>query len=271
MNNFLRFRITFQTIKDHQRVTIIITLLFIAMAAMYCGMYPAFKDVLADMAESGGMEAFSSFFGPAAADMATYVGFVNLELYQIFWMVILGILIGFVSASLISKEIEGKTIDLLMSNPISRKQIVFEKFLGLIPLVLIINFATMLTVVGVTVAIGEDLSFYNLFLTHLASIAYFLAIISIGLLISVIIDEKMKASIFFIVILMGMYVLESISKIIPDYESIGYVSITHYFVSYDTLKLGKFDIAGALVLICITVVCLIISMIYFEHRDIEVT
>ena len=53
MNNFLRFRITFQTIKDHQRVTIIITLLFIAMAAMYCGMYPAFKDVLADMAESG--------------------------------------------------------------------------------------------------------------------------------------------------------------------------------------------------------------------------
>ena len=271
MNNILRFRITFQTIKDHQKVTIIITLLFIAMAAMYCGMYPAFKNVLEDMVESGGTEAFSSFFGPAAADMATYVGFINLELYQIFWIVILGILIGFVSASLISKEIEGKTIDLLMSNPISRKQIVFEKFVGLIPLMLIVNFATMLSVIGVTVAIGEDLSIYNLFLTHLASIPYFLAIISIGLLISVIIDEKMKASIFFIVILMGMYVLESISKIIPDYESIGYVSITHYFISYDTLKFGEFDIAGALVLICVTTVCLIISMIYFEHRDIEVT
>ena len=99
-----------------------------AMAAMYCGMYPAFKDVLEDMVESGGTEAFSSFFGPAAADMATYVGFINLELYQIFWIVILGILIGFVAASLVSKEIEGKTIDLLMSNPISRKQIIFEKF-----------------------------------------------------------------------------------------------------------------------------------------------
>jgi ABC-2 type transport system permease protein len=228
MNDIFRLRITFQTIKDHKKITLIITLLFMAMAAMYCGMFPSFEDVLIDMIESGGAEPFSQFFGPAATDMATYVGFINLELYQIFWIVILGILLGFVAASQISKEIEGKTIDLLMSNPVSRKQIVFEKFLGLIPLVLIINFATMLTVIGTTVAIGESLNFENLFLLHLASIPYLLAVISIGILLSVLIDEKMKASIFFIALFMGMYVLESISKIVPNYEGLGYVSITHY-------------------------------------------
>lgn len=271
MNEWLRFRITIQTIKDHEKITLIITLLFMAMAAMYCGMFPSFQEVLVDMIESGGAESFSQFFGPAAYDMGTYVGFLNLELYQIFWMVILGILLGFIASSQISKEIEGKTIDILMSNPISRKQIVFEKFLGLIPLILIINFATMLTVIGITAVIGESLNFYYLFLTHLVSIPYLLAVISIGILISVIIDEKMKASIFFIAILMGMYVLESISKIVPDYEAIGYVSITHYFDPYDSLKYGNVDLSGYFVLIAIITVCLIISMIYFEHRDIAVT
>jgi len=269
MNNLLRFRIAFQTIKDYQKITIILTILFMVLAAMYCGMFPAFQGVLEDMAGSGAFEPFSSFFGPAAMDMATYVGFINLELYQIFWIVILGILIGFIAASIISKEIEGKTIDLLMSNPVSRKQIVFEKFLGLIPFTLVINFATMLSVMGITVAIGESLDFGNLFLTHLASIPYFLAILSIGLLISVIIDEKMKASIFFIAVLMGMYVLDTVSKTVPDYESIGYASIIHYFDTYDVLKFGKVDMAGILVLIIVITVCLVLSMIYFEHKDIN--
>jgi ABC-2 type transport system permease protein len=240
------------------------------MAAMYCGMFPTFKDVLGDMIESGGAEAFSNFFGPSAFDMGTYVGFINLELYQIFWIVILGILLGFIAASQISKEIEGKTIDLLMSNPVSRKQIVFEKFIGLIPLVLIVNFATMLSVMGTTLAIGENLNFYNLFLTHLISIPYLLSVISIGILLSVIIDEKMKASIYFIALFMGMYVLESISKIIPEYEGLGYVSITHYFIPYDPLKFGKIDISSVFVLIAVITVCLAVSMIYFEHKDLRI-
>ena len=271
LSQFLRLKIAIQTMKDNKKITIIITLLFVAMAAMYASMFPAFKGVLEDLIASGGAEPFSQFFGPAAADMATYVGFLNLELYQIFWVVILGILIGFIAASSISKEIEGKTIDLLMSNPVSRKQIVLEKFIGLIPLLLIINFATMLTVMGTTIAVGEDLNFYYLFITHLASIPYLLALVGIGLFISVIIDEKMKASIFFIATLMGMYVLESISKIVPDYEAMGYISITHYFDTYNSLKFGNVNVSDVIILITVTAICLIISMLYFEYRDIEVT
>ena len=270
MEDIFRFRIAIQTMLDYKKTTIILTLLFMAIAVMYCGMFPAFKEPLEEMMGSGVFDSFSSFFGPAGFDMATYVGFINLELYQIFWIVILGIIIGFISASIVSKEIEGNTIDILMSNPVSRKQIIFEKFIGLIPMTLVINFGTMIAVMGITVAIGEELDFGNLFLTHLASIPYFLAILGIAILISVIFNEKMKASITFIALLMGMYVIETMSKTVSDYESLGYVSITHYFIPYDTLKYGEFNVASSLVLICITTVCLIISLIYFEHKDITV-
>lgn len=268
LKQILRLRIAIQTIKDHWRVTIILSFLFMGMATMYAGMFPAFEESLLEMTKSGFAESFNWL--PGSADMGTYVGFLNLELYQIFWIMILGIILGFISASIVSKEIEGKTFDLLMSNPVSKKQIVFEKFIGLLPMVLIINFATMFVVMVVTIAIDEELNFTCLFLTHLASIPYLFAVVSIGVLLSVIINEKMRASIIMIALIVGMYIFNSISLMIPDYKSMGYISITHYFNPYDTLKFGEIDVVGVIVLSVVTIWCLIIAMIYFDHKDITV-
>lgn len=268
MNDAFRFRIAFQTIKDHWRTTIVVTLLFMAMAAMYAGMFPSFEEALIEMMDSGFAEGFSWL--PNAAEMHTYIGFLTIELYQIFWLLILAIILGFIAASMVSKEIEGKTIDLLMSNPVSRKQIVFEKFIGLIPMFLIVNFATMVSVMGITIAINENLNFGNLFMVHVVSIPYFLAIFSIGILISVTLNEKMKASIYLIAILVGMFVINSLSLMAPDYEIMGYFSIYHYIDTFDVLKFGEVDISGVLVFIAISAACLVISMIYFEHKDIPV-
>lgn len=268
MSDLFSFRITIQTIKDYWKTTIILSLLFMGMAAMYSGMYPAFKDVMANL----GPEMLEQFmFIPGAKDMATYVGFLNIELYQIFWMLILGILIGLISASIISKEIEAKTIDLFMANPISRKQIIIEKFIGLIPMILIINFSTFLVVSSITIAIDEEINFGYLLMTHVVSIPYLLSVTSLGLLISVIIDEKMKASIIMIAIIVGMFIFNSISLMIPDYEALGYISLTHYFNPYDILKYGNIDAIGVVVLFVVILECLLVSIFIFERRDINVS
>jgi ABC-2 type transport system permease protein len=226
MNDWLSFKISFQTIKDHFKITLILTLIFMGWAAMYCGMYPAFEDSLLEMQSSMG-EDFWFFSG--GQDMASFDGFLNLELYQIFWLLILAIIIAFVSASIVAKEIEQKTIDLFMSNPVSRKQLVFEKFLGLIPMTIIINIAVLISVAGTTILINESLNFSNLIILHLVSIVYFIAILSIGILVSVIINEKMRASIIMIALLVGMYIFQSLSLMSSNVEALGYISITHYF------------------------------------------
>jgi len=268
MNNIFRFRIALQTMKDNLKITVMLALVFMGMTAMYSSMYPAFKDVMEDMASE-----YSEMmpFIPGIEDMASYVGFLNIELYQIFWILILAMLIGFIAASLISKEIEAKTIDLFMSNPVSRKQIVLERYMGLIPMILFINTATLVTVYGTTLAIGEEINLGYLCMTHAASVPYFLAIAAIGLLISVIINEKMKASIITIAIVMGMFIFESVSLLAPDYENMGLISLTHYYNPHDILKAGEVDVVGIVVLLVFTIICLIIAMIYFEHRDIAVS
>lgn len=268
MNEIFRFKISIQTMKDYWKITLVITFLFIVMATLYASMYPSFKEVLFEMLESGASETYN--FLPHADQMHTYIGFLTIELYEIFWLLILAIMIGFISSSCITKEIEGKTIDLLMSNPVSRKQIVIEKFVGLIPMFLVINFGTMLSLFGITLLLNENLNFGNLLLVHIVSIPYFLAVISIGILISVIFDEKMKASIVMIAILVGMYIINSLSLMSPDFEFLGSLSIYQYFDTFQVLKYGEIDGAGVFAFIGIITACLLISMIYFEHKDIPV-
>ena len=264
--DILRFRITIQTIKDYWKSTLILTLLFSGMAALYAGMFPAFEEMMVEMGESGALDSFA--FIPGYEDMASYVGFLNIEMYQIFWVLILGIIIGFLAASSIAKEIESKTIDILMSNPVSRKQIIIEKFIGLLPMVLIINFVAMLTIMMMTIAIGEDLNFWYLILTHLISLPYFFSIVAIGLFISTLFDEKMKASVVMMAIVVAMFIFDSIAEMIPDYETLGLISLKHYFQPYNALKLGQIDATANLILILVTIIALIAAMFYFDWKDI---
>jgi len=269
MNIKFEFKIAIRTMKDNWKISIVLTLVFMGLMTMYSITFPAFKESIEEILgtlEGGGFEFFRGF-----EYMNSYPGFLAVEGYELFWILILGILIGFISASLISKEIESKTIDLLMSNPVSRKQLVFEKYIGMIPFILLINVAILVTIYAVTIAIGEEINLGYLSMTHLISIIYFLTIASIGLLASVIIDEKMKASIFTTAIIVGMFIFDSISRLVPDYEALGYISLTHYYVPTDIIISGRVDGVGIIVLIAITIVCLIISMIYFERRNIVVS
>jgi len=268
LNQILRLQLTVQTMKDNWRTTLILTLLFSGMAAMYSGMYPAFEEMMLDFNQSGALDQFA--FIPGYQDMATYVGFLNIEMYQIFWVLILGIIIGFIAASTIAKEIESKTIDILMSNPVSRTQIIIEKFLGLFPMVLVINFCAMLVIMGTTLVIGEDLNFYYLFLTHLISIPYLLSIIGIGLFISTIFDEKMKASITTMAIVVAMFIFDSIAELTKDFEFLGYFSLKNYFNPYQALKFGEIDGTGTGVLILVVIISLIASIWYFNYKDITI-
>lgn len=270
IKRILRFRITFQTIKDYTKATIIFSLLFGGMAAMYSSFYPQFKDLLADMAQDPQFTDFLVGFTGESGDFVSYVGFLNLELYSIFFVLILAIVIAFIASTIISKEIESKTIDLLMSNPVSRTQIIVEKFIGLIPMILIVNFVTMLVVYGVSIAINESIDFLNLFIAHLYAVPYFLAVIAIALLVSTIIDEKMKSSIFMIAIIVGMFFMEYISHFAADAKDIGLVSLTHYYKPYDALKSGTVDSNGVIVLLAVTIVSLSISIIYFDRKNIKV-
>ena len=259
------FNIACRTARENLKATIALSLVFMLVAVMYAAVFPPFKSYMEDIMQDSPQMPIRGY-----ESSATYPGFLNIELYQIFWMLFLAIAFGYIAGSLVSKEVESKTMDMLLSNPIPRYRIVLEKFLGLIPMVLTVNVATMVAVLAVTAGIGEELALGDLFLTHLTSIPYFLAVLAIGVLASTIINEKMKASIVVIAIVMGSYILQTVSLLTPDYEKLALITLTHYYDPADGLLEGTVDIAGGLVLFTVTIGCLLAAVWYFDRRDIRI-
>ncbi len=258
----LNLSIAKETVKNKWKSTLLITLIFVGFAALYVGIYPSFEDMLSQFAD------MPLQFIRGIGYIDSFTGYLNMELYQIFWILILPVLIAYIAGSLIAEEIEGGTVDLLLSNPISRKQVVLEKFIGIIPFVLLITFATMGSVYGVSTLIGETINLTNLFLTHLWSIPYFLSIASISILISTILNKKMKASIMGMAVVVGMYLIESISQLTPDYENISIISLVNYFDPSELLTKGEMTATHPILLTIITLVALTLAMFYFDRRDI---
>lgn len=264
MTGWSKLRIAWETVKDKWKVTAFLTFIFAGFAAMYIGIYPSFEEMMKGFADFP--LQFIRGFGSVTQD--PFLGYLNMELYQIFWVLIFPVLVAYLAASLISEEVEAGTVDMLLSNPVSKKRIVLEKFLGIIPLILIVTFAYMGSVYGVTQLIGEEVNLTHLFLNHLWSFIYFLAVASVSLLVSTIVSKKMKASIIAMAIIIGMYLIESITQIAPDYENIGIISLVNFYDPSKILLDGEIKIVNPAVLIIVTIATLLIAMIYFEHRDI---
>jgi ABC-2 type transport system permease protein len=257
--------ITLQTARENLKATVALSLVFMLMAVLYAAVYPPFKSYMEEIMEGSPQMPIRGY-----ESSATYPGFLNIELYQIFWVLILAIAFGYIAASLVSKEVESGTMDMLLSNPVPRYRVVLEKYLGLVPMVLVVNLATMVAVIAVTAGIGEELALGDLLLTHAMSIPYFLAVLAIGLLASTIINEKMKASFVVMAAIVGSYILHTVSLLAPDYENLGLVSITHYYDPADALLEGSMDVGGMLVLVAVTIACLLAAIWHFGRRDIRI-
>ena len=80
----------------------------------------------------------------------------------------------------------------------------------------------------------------------------------------------MKSSITMMAVIVGMFILDSVSQTVQDYKNLGFISLKHYYNPYDALKFGEIDVAGTIVLFVVTIQVLVIAMIYFEHKDIQV-
>ncbi|HID26202.1 MAG TPA: hypothetical protein EYP23_07080 [Thermoplasmata archaeon] len=51
----------------------------------------------------------------------------------------------------------------------------------------------------------------------------------------------MKAGVVAISVVVAMFIFESISLVVPDYKSIGYLSLMHYYNPADILLRGNVD------------------------------
>ena len=238
-----------------------------AFSAMYAAFFPSLTGNL-DLGSyvEALPPAFVEAFGLRAFN--TIEGFLATELYQFAWVILLGLYLAYSAASLISGDVESGRMDVLLSLPVSRARLVAERYLSLVPGILLVNAVVAAVTWVATRVIGYPVGTADLAVVHLLSLPYLFACAAVGLAFGVLADRESVAQRAAMATVFGLFLLESVVTN-TDYAWAGAVAPMRYFDPTAILVDGAYDLTGAAILVGATLVLVAASQLHFRRKDVN--
>ena len=251
--------------------TLALAILLSLMAVLYALLFPSIKSSGPSIETywNNLPPAMKAAFGASGGgfSLTTMSGFLAIELYQFFWLLLLGIYVAYIAGSLIAGDVERDRMDILLATPVSRSKVLVEKFLSILPILVVLNVLVGVVVYVSAAAVGESVSLADLAVVHLLSIPYLLACGAIGLLLSVLFDRADIAQRGSLGAVFVLFLLNTVGES-ADMGWLGVLSPMHYYNPTSILVSGSYDWAGGGILLVGTAVLVLVCRAIFQRRDI---
>lgn len=237
-------------------------------------LYVTFMVWYFSLVDASAYEQIAESVPPAMRDafgiqtIGTIEGWLGGQIYTFVWLVGLGIYFAYSAAGRIASDIESDRMDLLLSFPISRGQLLLEKFGSMLLPLVVLNVVVGAVTYGLVVAIGETIEPTHLAVAHLLSIPYLLVCAAIGMVLSVLVDRVAVAERAAIGLVFVLWLVESAVGAAEDFAWIQNISPTHYYSPTPVLIDGSYELMDAGILIAAFLGLIIVSQILFQRRDI---
>ncbi len=266
----MSLKILKQTLLDRWKSIGLVTGLFFVFMAYYTTVYPS--TVSLNMSESLGdilnSPAIKLLLGNLQVDNS-FESYLSIKgLVFISW-----IATGFMAwlaASCLSGEIDHKTIDLLLAQPVRRGRLVLARYAALaLTSVVIITAALVGTIVSVkALNIETNILWLTCAMGYMAVLT--MAFGAIALFVSASLSDNRKAALISLGIMIVMYFMETIGSVVDLLGGIRYLSIYHYARYNEVLMTHTASLVDLAVLLAISVVFVAMAVYVFRRRDINV-
>ena len=265
---------TIKEIRFNIKAILIIAFLFGLFFLSFMGMFdPTLFEDMEALLESY-PEAIVQMVGEYVA-LTTFGGFLNVYLFSMSWFYF-GFYFIIKAAQDIPKEIEDKTIDIILSKPIKRWQFVIGKYVKhIITAFIIVGFSSLGVLIGVFTLpniIPSEVYFNEIFTVFLWLFVFLVALISTSLFFSTFQHPKRALTLSFAAT-MFFYIVGIFWEAFPEaVQGIRFASIFYYFETSNLLVNHVWD----MVLINILILtgysaCMVgLSVLIFNKRDIPV-
>lgn len=233
--------------------------------------YPTFRDQSAQLNESLNQlpESMRQMFSDTG-DFMSPVGFLSSQVFYLMLPLLFCFLTIGLGSSLIAREEQRKTIELLLARPISRGKLLLGKALSGLTISAIIS-----TVVGIicmieVAAIGFDgVSIMGVFLATMMAMLFGLLFGAIAFMLTGMGAFGRGASIAVASLLaLGGYVISSLEVTVKWLQGPSKLLPYHYFKPGKILE-GHFPVAVAAVFVVVILAAILVAWISFRRRDIE--
>lgn len=98
-------------------------------------------------------QIMKDLFGDPIYSFTDIYGWLYLEIFHITYWIAFGVLASILAANIVAKEIEGNTIDILLSYPITRSGLIISRMITVIMIMLLSTIFTLLIcILGILMA-----------------------------------------------------------------------------------------------------------------------
>jgi len=218
-------------------------------------------------------EGLMDFLGDMAV-LANPYGFWTMEMLSFIWLYA-GILFIFTASSLLSQEVEKKTIDLSLSKPISRYNFLGSKitflYIYIMATIGIFFLITLGSMANSSIFRAEGISLEKLLASYFSVVLFLGALAMVAKFFSTIFLSTKKSMALGVIVLFIMFFLGEFYVYMDEsIQGIKYISIFYYFNPVEYMVNADFAIftRDIIVLGSINIALIIGSLLIFNKKDI---
>ena len=251
---------------------IIWSLVLGGLVLLMLSIYPQFSIKSQNMKEllSAYPEALKKAFSMDKLDMGTVLGFYGIEIYVI--TTLFGsIFAALLASSIMAKEENEKTVEFLLSKPVTRTEIVTEKLLAMSTNILVLNIITaIISILGFQFASNEQVSMKTFSLLVIAIIMLHFTFATVSFFMSTIIKKNRNILSVSLGLVFVCYFFGIISGVSDKFENLKYLSPFKYVDAGDILKNNAIEPLYIFIMLAIMIISITLTYAVYRRKDIAV-
>jgi ABC-2 type transport system permease protein len=263
----MTYKVLIQTLLDRWKSISLLSVLFFVFMAYSTTVYPETAKLTNanDVLDS---PAIQMILGKIHFDNS-FESYVSLKALG-FAGLITGGFTAWLAASFLSGEIDHRTIELLLAQPLRRGRLVVARYTALGVIALLLMLAVLAGIVAGIAAMSIETSIPWLAYALAYMWVFTLAFGGISLFISALSSDGRRAALTSLGVLVIMYFMETIGSVVDLLGPIRYLSLFHYARYNEMLMTKTMSLVDLGVLLSVAVVFVALAAYVFRGRDINV-
>jgi len=258
-----------RTIKDRKVSWPTVAASLILYILIIVGIYPAFAQnpAFSQIVKAYPKAMLSLLAGGSGTDMMSPEGFISLEFLQIWGMIIIAGFVMTTAASIVAREVDGHTMDLLLTEPIDRVEYLMARLTADITMMLGLVAVTMGSIWAGTKMFDFPLHLDGVLAVTVLIISLYLMIECFTLAMGVFM-ERGRAIIVSVAVLIGSHLLNSLGDFSDTIKGFQWLSFFNYYKPAEVLKDGLVPWPSIWLFLGVALIFLTIAVVIFREKDI---